>query len=67
MSLEYITRPELKTEIREIHADLRTIVNDFGAEIKNLQAIMSEIWEKIDLLSNTIDEIANRMNLDENS
>tara|TARA_Y100000310_G_C20579510_1_gene762249 strand:- start:30 stop:209 length:180 start_codon:yes stop_codon:yes gene_type:complete len=50
----YITRQELKIEIRDLHGQIREIISDFNGAIKNLREDIEELNARIDNLETII-------------
>ena len=61
MTLNFVTREELKTELREIRSDLRRMIMDFTTEIKDLQFQLVELNEYISILSVTSDALIKKL------
>jgi len=50
----YITRQEVKIEIRDLHGQIREIISDFNGAIKNLREDIEELNARIDNLETII-------------
>ena len=50
----YITRQELKIEVRDLHGQIREIIADFNGAIKNLREDIEELNARIDNLETII-------------
>ena len=50
----YITRQELKIEIRDLHGQIREIISDFNGAIKDLREDTEELNAGIDNLETII-------------
>ena len=50
----YITRQELKIEIRDLHGQIREVISDFNGAIKNLREDIEELNARIDNLETII-------------
>ena len=50
----YITRQELKIEVRDLHGQIREIISDFNGAIKNLREDIEELNARIDNLETII-------------
>ena len=50
----YITRQELKIEIRDLHGQIREIISDFNGAIKNLREDIEELNARINNLETII-------------
>jgi len=50
----YITRQELKIEIRDLHGQIREIISDFNGAIKDLREDTEELNARIDNLETII-------------
>ncbi len=50
----YITRQELKIEVRDLHGQIREVISDFNGAIKNLREDIEELNARIDNLETII-------------
>ena len=50
----YITRQELKIEVRDLHGQIREVISDFNGAIKNLREDIEEFNARIDNLETII-------------
>ena len=50
----YITRQELKIEIRDLHGQIREIISDFNGAIKDLREDTEKLNARIDNLETII-------------
>ena len=50
----YISRQELKIEVRDLHGQIREIISDFNGAIKNLREDIEELNARIDNLETII-------------
>ena len=50
----YITRQELKIEIRDLHGQIREIISDFNGAIKDLREDTEQLISRIDNLETII-------------
>jgi ABC-type transporter Mla subunit MlaD len=50
----YLTRQELKVEVRDLHGQIREVISDFNGAIKNLQEDIDELNARINNLETII-------------
>ena len=50
----YITRQELKIEVRDLHGQIREVISDFNGAIKDLREDTEELNARIDNLETII-------------
>jgi|TARA_R110000744_G_scaffold30093_2_gene71364 ABC-type transporter Mla subunit MlaD len=50
----YITRQELKIEVRDLHGQIREIISDFNGAIRNLREDTEELDARINNLETII-------------
>ena len=50
----YITRQELKIEVRDLHGQIREIISDFNGAIRNIREDTEELNARIDNLETII-------------
>jgi len=50
----YITRQELKIEVRDLHGQIREIISDFNGAIRNLREDTEELVARINNLETII-------------
>ena len=50
----YLTRQDLKIEVRDLQGHIREVITDFNGTIKNLQEDIEELRSRIDLIETMI-------------
>ena len=50
----YLTRQDLKIEVRELQGHIREVITDFNGTIKNLQEDIEELRARSDLIETMI-------------
>ena len=50
----YLTRQDLKIEVRDLQGHIREVITDFNGAIKNLQEDIDELRSRIDLIETMI-------------
>ena len=50
----YLTRQELKVEVRDLHGQIREVISDFNGALKNLQEEAEELRNRINNLETII-------------
>ena len=50
----YLTRQELKIEVRDLQGHIREVITDFNGAIKDLQVDIEELRSRIDLIETMI-------------
>ena len=50
----YLTRQELKIEVRDLQGHIREVITDFNGALKDLQVDIEELRSRIDLIETMI-------------
>ena len=50
----YLTRQDLKIEVRDLQGHIREVITDFNGAIKDLQEDINELRSRIDLIETMI-------------